>query len=73
MAERVSDYEKLLQDLMVKVDPSDAQLIKAALEKVRSLDEKQKPPLPPSQLEESLTDETPRKKGHRLRDRHHAS
>jgi hypothetical protein len=35
MTEKVADYEKLLRDLMDRVDEADASLIRASLEKVR--------------------------------------
>jgi hypothetical protein len=34
MTEKVADYEKLLKDLSSRVNEADAQLIRAALEKV---------------------------------------
>ena len=36
MAEKLADYEKLLKDLMTRVDDDDAKLIRASLEKVGS-------------------------------------
>lgn len=49
MAEKVSDYEQLLKDLATRVNDTDAQLIKAALEKV---------PLPDASNRASKTDYT---------------